>query len=151
MVGYVDDGAFTYSHRDPAVLSQVLTRKYTMLEDWMSSNKLVVNQDKTHLLVMGTKKMAAKRNEVSMRSGQFTIKPSVTEKLLGGHIHQSLLWNHHLADHKNSLISQLTSRINGLKKVASTATFKTKLMVANGVIMSKLVYLITVWGEAKTI
>ena len=77
MVGYVDDGAFTYSHRDPAVLSQVLTRKYTMLEDWMSSNKLVVNQDKTHLLVMGTKKMAAKRNEVSMRSGQFTINPTI--------------------------------------------------------------------------
>ena len=149
MVGYVDDGAFTYSHRDPAVLSQVLTRKYKMLEDWLSSNKLVVNQDKTHLLVMGTKKMAAKRNEVSMISGQFTIKPSMSEKLLGGHIHQSLLWNHHLSDHRNSLISQLTSRINGLKKLASTATFKTKLMVANGVIMSKLVYLITVWGGAQ--
>ena len=24
MVGYVDDGAFVYSHRDPAVLSEVL-------------------------------------------------------------------------------------------------------------------------------
>ena len=84
-----------------------------------------------------------------MRSGQFTIKPSVTEKLIGGHIHESLLWNHHLEDHNNSLISQLTSRIDRLKKVASTATFKTKLMVANGVIMSKLVYLITVWGGAQ--
>ena len=149
LVGYVDDGAFSYSHRDPAVLSEVLTRKYSMLEDWMNGNKLVVNQDKTHVLVMGTKKMAANRNKVSIRSGQYNIKPSVTEKLLGGHIHQSLLWNHHISDHRNSLISQLSSRINGLKKIASTATFNTKLMVANGVIMSKLVYLITVWGGAQ--
>ena len=115
----------------------------------MNGNKLVVNQDKTHVLVMGTKKMAANRNKVSIRSGQYNIKPSVTEKLLGGHIHQSLLWNHHISDHRNSLISQLSSRINGLKKIASTATFNTKLMVANGVIMSKLVYLITVWGGAQ--
>ena len=84
-----------------------------------------------------------------MRSGQFTIKPSVTEKLLGGHIHESLQWNHHLSDHKNSLISQLTSRINGLKKVASTATFQTKLMVANGVIMSKLSIAVNSLGRSS--
>ena len=36
-----------------------------------------------------------------------------------------------------------------MKKIASTATFNTRLMVANGVIMSKLVYLITVWGGAQ--
>ena len=57
--------------------------------------------------------------------------------------------DHHLSDHKNPEISQLTSGINGLKKVASTATFNTKLMVANGMILSKLVYLITFWGGAR--
>ena len=46
-------------------------------------------------------------------------------------------------------MKQLTSRINGLKKIASNSTFNTRLMVANGVIMSKLVYLITVWGGAQ--
>ena len=62
MVGYVDDGAYSYAHKDPAVLSRVLTRKYSMFEDWMNGNKLVVNQDKTHLMVMGTKKMTRSRN-----------------------------------------------------------------------------------------
>ena len=46
-------------------------------------------------------------------------------------------------------MKQLTSRINGLKKIARNATFNTRLMVANGVVMSKLVYLITVWGGAE--
>ena len=64
MVGYVDDGAYSYAHKDPAVLSRVLTTKHIMFEDWMNGNKLVVNQDKTHVMVMGTKKMAANRRLV---------------------------------------------------------------------------------------
>ena len=36
MVGYVDDGAYTYAHHDPATLSEVLTRKFKILEEWIS-------------------------------------------------------------------------------------------------------------------
>ena len=44
---------------------------------------------------------------------------------------------------------QLTTRVNGLKRIAKTATFKTRLMIANGAVMSKVVYLISVWGGAQ--
>ena len=46
-------------------------------------------------------------------------------------------------------MKQLTGRINGLKKISRNATYNTRLMVANGVVMSKLVYLITVCGGAQ--
>ena len=46
-------------------------------------------------------------------------------------------------------MKQLTSRTNGLKKVARNATFNTRLMVANDVFMSKVMYLMTVWGGAQ--
>ena len=36
MVGYVDDGAYSYASPDPYVLSQVVTDKYNKLEDWMN-------------------------------------------------------------------------------------------------------------------
>ena len=49
LVGYVDDGAYSYAHNDPVVLSSVLTEKYNLLEDWMNNNMLVINPDKTHL------------------------------------------------------------------------------------------------------
>ena len=32
LVGYVDDGAYSYAHYDPVVLSRVLTEKYNLLE-----------------------------------------------------------------------------------------------------------------------
>ena len=100
-------------------------------------------------MVMGTKRISVMRKKVSIQAGQFTIKPTESEKLLGGHLHQSLKWNHHIRDSEHSIMKQITGRTNGLKKIASNSTFKTRLMVANGVIMSKLIYLITVWGGAQ--
>ena len=38
LVGYVDDGAYSYSDANPATLSQVLTRKFEMLQLWMNAN-----------------------------------------------------------------------------------------------------------------
>ena len=46
-------------------------------------------------------------------------------------------------------MSQLNSRINGLAKVASRAPIPTRLMVANGIFISKLTYLIQVWGSCE--
>ena len=50
LVGYVDDGAYSYAHADPTILSRVLSSKYAKFEDWMNTNKLVINQEKTHMM-----------------------------------------------------------------------------------------------------
>ena len=79
----------------------------------------------------------------------YSVKPTETERLLGGYLHQDMTWNVHIQSHQYSLINQLNSRINGLKKVCKNASFETRLMVANGIVMSKLTYLITLWGGTK--
>ena len=76
MIGYVDDGAYSYAHSDPATLSEVLTRKYGLLEEWINANRLVINADKTHLLVLWPKKISNKRNLVSIQAGPYQIKPT---------------------------------------------------------------------------
>jgi hypothetical protein len=115
----------------------------------MNNNKLVISPDKTHMMVMGKKNAEPLRQQISMMAGNFTIRPTKTEKLLGGQVHQSLKWNQPLTDGKTSLFKQLTGRINRLKRISSNAGFSTRLMVANGAVLSKLVYLITVLGGAK--
>ena len=52
------------------------------------------------------------------------------------------MWKHHIRDSDQSLLKQLTSRVNGLAIVSSRADFDTRLMMANGLVMSKLCYLI---------
>ena len=133
LVNYVDDGTYSFACKDPLVLSNTLTSKYKIIANYMENNKLVINANKTHLVVMGKSKMENILVEVSLVAGTHTIHPSETEKLLGCHIHQSLKWREHIQTNESSLIRQLTSRLNALRKLAVNAPFKTRLMAANSV------------------
>ena len=115
----------------------------------MEANRLVINDDKTHLVVMGTQCMLAKKNLVSLQAGIHTITPTKSEKLLGCEINEDLKWRQHILSSDQSTIRQLNSRINGLSMVSSRADFSTRLMVANGIVMSKICYLIQLWGGCE--
>ena len=58
-------------------------------------------------------------------------------------------WNQHIRDAEGSVLKQLVSRVNGLKKLAHKADFQTKLMIANGIVMSKLSYGLAMWGNCQ--
>ena len=68
---------------------------------------------------------------------------------MGANISEDLKWKEHLFESDQSLVKQLTSRINGLTKVSQRASLSTRLMVANGIFLSKLCYLIQVWGGTE--
>ena len=74
----------------------------------MAAKKLVINADKTHLVVMGTKSTAARRNEVVLHAGGHLIRPTRTEKMLGGNICKDMKWKKHLVDNEQSLARQVT-------------------------------------------
>jgi hypothetical protein len=146
---YVDDSTFMYSSSDPACLSSKLSEQYKKLAEYMGDNKLVINDDKTHLLVMGTGKHSASRELVSIDTGTVVVRPIETEKLLGLNIHQSLKWKEHVLSNEKSLLKILTTRLTALKKISKNATFATRLMVANSCFMSVISYLISVWGGTE--
>ena len=148
-MNYVDDATYTYASDDPHELSDVLSKKYKCIAEYMSANKLVINADKTHLLVMGTPARGAARQEVQLMAGQHVIFPTPTEKLLGCNIHKTMKWGEHLQHNEQSLTRQLTSIVNALSKLAVNATFKTRLMAANGAFISLLIYLIPLWGGTE--
>ena len=148
-VCYVDDCTFSYGHSHPATLSEKLTAQYKIIAEYMAANKLVINSDKTHLVVMGTRATTKYRAEVTIQAGQHIIKPTRVEKLLGGQVSENLKWRDHILGGDQSLVKQLTNRINGLQMIAAKASLATRLSVANGIFMSKLSYLIQLWGGTE--
>ena len=50
---------------------------------------------------------------------------------------------------KKSLIKQLVFRVTVLRKICHIASFKTRKMVADGLFMSKLMYLMPLWGGCE--
>ena len=148
-VAFIDDCTYTVSRDTPVQLSEKLSAQYKLISSYMSSNRLVINDEKTHVLVFSKKSRISEREEVKLKAGLHEITPLKTEKLLGGHISQELKWNEHILDNEHSLIRQLNSRINGLIKVCKSAPFKQRLMIANGIFISRCIYLIQVWGGAS--
>ena len=51
---FADDSTFTISRSNPAELVPLIQKKYKDIARYMTANKLVLNSDKTHLLVMTT-------------------------------------------------------------------------------------------------
>ena len=83
---------------------------------------------------------------VELDTGNEIIQPQDHERLLGCEISCDLTWKEHLQDNECSLQRQITSRINALKKISFSASFKTRKMIANGVVLSRIIYAIQLWG-----
>ena len=146
---YADDTIFTCSDEDPDRLSQKLSEKYSLLSDFLVSNKLKLNDDKTHLMVMTTSRRRVSRlqgSQVEISTPTETVESSKCEMLLGGLLHQDMKWGEHILDNEASLVRSLNSRLGALKMVSKVASFKNRKMIANGIFMSKLTYLMSLWG-----
>ena len=52
---YADYSAYTIKGHSPGELLDKLTEKHKVLADYLTGNKLKVNDDKTHLIVMTTR------------------------------------------------------------------------------------------------
>ena len=147
---FADDSTCSISDKDPKVICEKLETKYELISDYMSSNKLKLNSDKTHLMVMMTDQLRRRHQiDIKLNTKQEYIEPTENEKMLGGIISQNLKWTDHIQNDKKSLIKNLTTRLNGLKKISNLIDFRTRKMIVNGIFMSKLIYLIPLWGGCE--
>ena len=101
---YVDDSTYVFSSDNPVELSKMITKQYSKLAGYMWDNRLVINDDKTHLLVMATPKYADTRKEVRITTPTVNVKPVKTDKLLGIQIHESLKWKERVLSNDKSMI-----------------------------------------------
>ena len=120
---YADDSTYLYSSSDPDDISEKLTGVYKTIADYMGNNRLVINNDKTHLVVLGTKMNNEKRNQVEFTAGNSTIRPTSSEKLLGLNINENHKWHDHILTNEKSLLKHLTYRMNALSKISKFASF----------------------------
>lgn len=145
---FADDSSFTLSSNQPEQLARDISEKYEDIAEYMGQNKLVLNSDKTHVMVMASshKHKKYKNFGINLDTGTELIEPVDHEKLLGGHISNNFKWNNHIRENEKSMFKNLTCKLNALYKFSKIANFKTRKMVASGLITSTLNYLIQLYG-----
>ena len=78
-----------------------------------------------------------KRKEVTLQAGNHAILPSKQERLLGCMVSDNLKWRDHILVGDQAVVKQLRSRVNALSMLSTRGDFNTKLMTANGIVISK--------------
>ena len=118
----------------------------------MGDNRLKLNEDKTYLVVISTQQARLRSqsaNLVEIRTGNAPIKPIEKQKLLGCWIQDDLKFNNHIRDSEDNLIKLLNQRVNAMKTLSRVTNFQSRKLLANGIFMSKLSYLITIWSNCS--
>ena len=96
-----------------------------------------------------TRARSQSANLVEIKTPLRTIKAQNSEKLLGCRIQDDIKWNQYLRDDEESLMKNLSQKLSALQLLSKLANFKTRKMLANGVFMSRLSYMMIVWGSCK--
>ena len=145
---FADDSTITVSRSNPTELDRMVDLKYKEVEAYMVANKLVLNSDKTQLLIMTTPSKHKQHGNfgITLNTGTEIVEPTYSGKLLGGFITNDFKFNEHLKDNEKSAFKSLTSRVNALAKICHLSPFRTRKQVANGIVISKISYLIQWWG-----
>ena len=93
-----------------------------------------------------TNKNRENRKLVQINAENITIQSTPSEKLLGLNVNENLKWHDHIIKKEKSLLKSLITKSNAFSQISRFATFKTRLMVANSIFNSTMIYMIPVWG-----
>ena len=91
---YADDTTSSVSGYDFQELKDLCEKEAQNILNYMATNKLKANDDKTHILVIAHGQRGTE--ELTFKIGEAEIKESSSEKLLGAWIKNDLSWTKHL-------------------------------------------------------
>ena len=67
-------------------------------------------------------------------------------RLLGANINRDATWSHHLETGEKPILKALQSTLGVLTHISKHMTVSCRLLLANGLFLSKLLYLLPMWG-----
>ena len=142
---YADDTTITATAKTVSEIGDKLTEDCKKVSEWMASNKLKLNADKTHILILGTaERLRTLRAtpQVSMDNIILEEEEQKSELLLGCQIESNLKWLKQI----KMVLEKLRKRILGLMKLRFIGTFYQRKTIAEGLFNSVLVYCLPLYG-----
>ena len=83
---------------------------------------------------------------VNDRNEEKIIRPEKTIILLGMNLEQNLSWNSHILTGECALLPVIRQQLGVLKYISGQVPNKSRILLANSLILSKITYGISIWG-----
>ena len=116
------------------------------ISKWCATNALLINPDKTKLVVVGSAQLIKKLPPISLSLlGKTIFTSSVLPRILGVYIDQCLTYDVHISKTASSCMNQLVH----IRRIKHLLDKKTLLLLINSFVFSKLFYCSSVWGNTS--
>ena len=129
---FIDDCLIKVTKKEDSNLSEEVAELMTKVEEYAAANLLVVNPDKTKVVIVSKDEQVKK--DFTIKLNGEVIKHSTEVKVLGIKISDSLMWDRHV---EKVLIPQIRNRIRIFRQVAKYMGSKFRRMYANVIYRSK--------------
>ena len=141
---YADDTTVTAAGKHIEDIEQQLSVDCDRLSKWMKSNRLKLNQEKTHVMRIGTRRRLARTRQLKVTMDDATLQQenSEVELLLGCQVQSDMKWNKQVA----SLKAKLMKRLNCLSHLRHGCPYHLRKTFAEGIFNSCLNYCLPLFG-----
>ena len=151
LIQYADDIMFLIRRRSVEEVKLAISGAYGILSDWFLKSKLKLNSDKTHFMYLVSPQKAGTLDLTgSVDVGGDQIKPSDKERILGVTLGSRMSMRHQLMEGEDCIMQQVSRKMRGLWQLKNKLTFKARKATAWGLVMSRLMFSIEVWGPSAT-
>ena len=135
-ISYVDDSTNIIAGKEPQYISNYIADFYILMETYYFINKLKINDDKSEMIITCNNKLKAKSKSVIFMANNFKIKPKEFLIILGFRIQKDLNNDKQI----NFIKSKVTNRLHTLNMIRGFSDYKTRLKIANAIIIGSLQY-----------
>ena len=140
---FADDTQIATSSDDIKVITETLNRDLNNVANWLSANKLTLNNSKTEYMIIGSKKRLSQVTaDPAISVGNLEIKRVEMTKSLGLMIDESLDWTAQV----EHISKKVTSGLAILRRLRDTVEFNTLITIYQSIIQPYFDYCAQVWG-----
>ena len=135
-INFVDDCTNIIACKDPKIINTYITNFYNLLENFYHINKLKINDDKSKILITCKRGLKKASKKIIFMANKFRILPSKFIIILGFRIEEDLGQSKQI----NNTIAKVSNRIFTLQKLKKYTNLKTRLKIANAIVIGSINY-----------
>ena len=141
---YADDTILVYHDSNSDVLQSRLNSELDQISNWLKTNKLTLNADKSKYMIFGSKKKLKKLSNSELKITGEILKRTDTYKYLGVHFDPLLNWSKHIKE----IAGKVSAKLKKIEHARPFLTTETKKLLVNTLIIPYLDYCCELWSSA---
>ena len=158
MTNFADDTTITVRNKSRIENQVKIEKGLNKITDYLSSNQMVINQDKTQITetMVYQKRIRAVGVPPSLQTLDKNGNPIIVNdssecRILGLQIQNDLSWRAHLEGNEKPLLAGLRQKLGQLKHLGKSIPTKGRLLLINSLLISRIIYTIPIYGGLQEI